>query len=308
MKKNYLPKLIIDTDPGHDDALAILLLELSKRFDILGLTTVAGNSTIQNVTNNARYILDLIGSKTAIYSGSDRPLKRKLITANVHGESGLNGALICKKEKLNNLAVDKIIQLVKENPNQVTILVLGPETNIAKAIKKEPEIVQLIKELVIMGGAIDSPGNKNRVAEFNIFVDPEAAQVVFDSGIKITLLPLDVCNEVVLAESDFKKIKGSSVYMPVMAMMKKYIKGIEKFEKTKGALVYDALAAYYLLNPRAFKIEKRDIRIETEGVLTRGMSVCDKRKWGERSPNVNLIVKLSSKKFIRDFVRTLKYN
>jgi inosine-uridine nucleoside N-ribohydrolase len=308
MKKNFLPKLIIDTDPGHDDALAIILIELSKKFNLMGLTTVAGNSSIQNVTNNARYILDLIGSKTAIYSGSARPLKRKLITANVHGESGLDGATITKREKLNNLAVDKIVQLVKENPSQVTILVLGPETNIARAIKKAPEIVKLIKELVIMGGAIDCPGNKNRVAEFNIFVDPEAAKIVFDSGMKITLVPLDVCNEVILTESDFKKLKGSNIYKPVMTMMKKYIKGIKKFENNKGALVYDALAAYYLINPGSFKTKKRDIRIETEGVLTRGMSVCDKRKWGEQSQNINLIVELEKKKFIKDFVRTLKNN
>lgn len=305
MKEEY-KKIIIDTDPGHDDALAILLLEKSETIDVEALTTVAGNSTIQNVTSNTRYILDLVDSKSPIYSGASRPLKRKLIKANVHGTNGLDGSNIVKKEKLNNLAVEKIIEIVKENPNQISILIIGPETNIAEALIREPKIKKLIKEFVIMGGAIDCPGNKNRVAEFNIFVDPESAEIVFSSGVKTTLIPLDVCNEVVLQEADFEKIKGSDLYKPIMSMMKKFIRGIEKFENLKGALVYDALAAYYLLNPSAFGIVKKDIRIETKGKLTRGMTVCDNRKWGNKKPNIELVTKIDSEKFIKDFIKILK--
>lgn len=306
MNKKENKKIIIDTDPGHDDALAILLLEKSKIIDIKAVTTVAGNSTIQNVTNNARYILDLVYSKAPIYSGASKPLKKKLIQANVHGSSGLDGVDIVKNEKLNNLAVEKIIKIIKENPNKISILIIGPETNIAGALIKEPNIKRLVKEFVIMGGAINCPGNKNRVAEFNIFVDPEAAEIVFNSGVKITLIPLDVCNQVVLQESDFQNLKGSNLYEPINSMMKKFIKRIQKFENFKGALVYDALAAYYLLNPNAFEIVKRDIRIETKGELTRGMTVCDNRNWGDKKNNVQLVTKIDTKIFISDFIKILK--
>jgi len=306
MKKEKYKKIIIDTDPGHDDALAILLLEKSNLFDICGVTTVAGNSVIKNVTNNARYILDLVNSSTPIYSGSQKPLKRKLIQANVHGKNGLDGVKICKQEKLNNLAVDKIIEIVRQNPKQISILIIGPATNIARALLKDPDVEKLVKEFIIMGGAINCPGNKNRVAEFNIFVDPESADIVFNSSVKKTLIPLDICNEVILFEKDFEKIKGSKIYEPIKLMMKSFIKGIEKFEKTKGALVYDALAAYYLINPSAYKTIKKDIRIETRGELTRGMTVCDKRSWGIKKPNINLVIELDKNKFIEDFIKILK--
>jgi inosine-uridine nucleoside N-ribohydrolase len=301
----YVERIIIDTDPGHDDALAILLSEKSDYIKIEAITTVAGNSTIQNVTNNARYILDLINSDAPIYSGSKKPLKRDLVLANVHGESGLDGANVIKKEKINNLAVSKIIEIITKNPKEISVLVIGPQTNIAKAIIREPKIAKLVKQFVIMGGAIECPGNKNRVAEFNIFVDPEAAEIIFNSGAEIILVPLDICNDVVLQEKDFQKITNKKISKPIMSMMKKYIIGIERFEKLKGALVYDALAAYYLINGNAYKTEKVDIRIETKGKLTRGMTVMDRRNWGDKIPNINLVTQIDTKKFIKDFIKIM---
>lgn len=302
MKKINKKPIIIDTDPGHDDALAIILLQKSGLVDIKAITTVAGNSTIQNVTNNARYILDLINSNAPVFSGSEKPLNRDLIVANVHGDSGLDGAVIAKEEPLNGLAVDKIIEIVRANPGKISVVVIGPETNIAKAILKEPNLPKLVKEFVIMGGAIDCPGNKNRTAEFNIFVDPEAAEIVFNSGAEITLVPLDICNDIVLTLKDFEGLKRGTLYKPIILMMKKFIKGITKFEKIKGALVYDALAAYYLINPSAYTLVKADIRIETKGEYTRGMSVMDKRIYGKKSYNVNLVTKIDQNRFRKDFV------
>lgn len=301
---NDKPILIIDTDPGHDDALAIMLLVKSGLFDIQAMTTVAGNSTLQNTTNNARYILDLLNSPIPLYSGSEKPLEKPLILANVHGKSGLDGANVVKKEKLNGLAVEKIIEIVRENPGKVSIVVLGPETNIGKAFLKDPELPTLIKQVVIMGGAIDVPGNKSRVAEFNFFVDPKAAQIVFNASVRKILIPLDVCNQIPLFLDDFKKIKGS-LRKPIISMMRRFIKGIEKFEKTKGALVYDALAAYYLINSSVYEIEEVDIRVETKGEYTGGMSVADRRGWGEKDPNVGLVKKIDRKVFVRDFIKIL---
>ena len=303
---NKMRKIIFDTDPGHDDALALMLLVKSSMFDIKSVTTVAGNAGIQEVTNNARFLLDLLKVNIPLFSGAMKPLKRDLIMANVHGKGGLAGADVKKKEKLNGLAVDKIIEIVRANPNEVSLVVVGPETNIAEAFLKDKELPSLVKEIVIMGGAIEVPGNKNRVAEFNIFVDPEAARIVFDADVRKILVPLDRCNEIPLFLKDFDRLEGSQLHKPVMAMMRHFIKGIAKFEGVEGALVYDALAAYYLVNPNAYKLEKMDVRIETEGELTRGMSVADRRTWGERKPNVEVVVDIDRDKFVEDFIETLK--
>ncbi len=297
--------IIIDTDPGHDDALAILLLEKSKMFDIKAITTVAGNSNIQNVTNNARYILDLIGSKTPLYSGSEKPLKRELIKAVVHGDSGLDGACIKVQENISDQAISKIISIVRENPGEVSIVVIGPETNIARAFISDPELPRLIKQLIIMGGAITVPGNKNRVAEFNIFVDPEAADIVFSSPVKKVMVPLDVCNDIILQMTDFERLKGSKLYEPLSKMMEKYIAGISAGEKVSGALMYDPLAAYYLINPAAYEIEQMDVKVETIGELTRGMTVADRRIWSDHESNVDVVTKIDAKSFIDDMLSIL---
>lgn len=299
-------KIIIDTDPGHDDALAIILLEKSGLFDIKAVTTVAGNSSIQNVTNNARYILNLVGAKTTLYSGADRPLKRDLIQAVVHGAGGLEGALIANIEPLSNDAVDRIISIVREYPNEISLVVIGPETNIAQAFVKDPELPLLIKELIIMGGAITVPGNKNRVAEFNIFVDPEAAEIVFSAPVRKILVPLDVCNGIILQMSDFELLEGTSIYKPLLAMMAKYIEGIKVGEKVSGALMYDVLAAYYLINPQVYTLKPMDIKIETLSELTRGMTVAERRVWGEKNCNVEVVVGIDDKAFVADFIKILR--
>lgn len=301
---NRKPIVIIDTDPGHDDAFAIMLLIRSGKAEVRAITTVAGNVDVQKTTDNTRFILDLIDSKIPIFSGSDKPLKKETVRANVHGVSGLAGAKVIKTEKLNGLAVDKIIEIVRANPKKVTLVTIGPETNIAKAFIKDKELPHLIKQIVIMGGTIDVPGNKSRVAEFNLFVDPEAAKIVFDAPVKKIMVPLDVCNVMPMFLEDFQKIKGN-LNKPILSMMKHFIKGIAKFENFKGALVYDALATYYLINPKAFDLKEMDICIETKGELTAGMSVADKRSWGDKKPNVEVITKIDRKSFIKDFIRIL---
>lgn len=307
MPLNEKKKIIIDTDPGHDDALAILLLEKSNIFDIQAITTVAGNSTIENVTNNARFILDLIGSQTPIYSGASKPIKKDLILANVHGQNGLAGVEILKQESLSGNAVDKIINIVRANPNQISILVIGPETNIAEAFLRDKELPKLIKELIIMGGAISVPGNKNRVAEFNIFVDPDAADIVFKADVRKIIIPLDICNEVYFSLDEFERLKGSALYDPIIKMMHPYIKGIQTFEKTTvGALMYDPLAAYYLINSAAYELAPMDVQIETLSELTRGMSVADRRTWGDKNINVEVAVSVDREAFAKEFFEILK--
>ncbi len=304
MRSRKIP-LIIDTDPGCDDALAIMLLEKSGAVDVLATTTVPGNNILQQVTNNARFILDLVKSRSPLYSGAEKPLKKELIISDIQGINGLGGVEVPSKVKLDGLAVDKIIEIVKKNPKKITILAIGPLTNIALAFKKDPSLPSLIKELVIMGGAITEPGNKSRVAEFNFFIDPDAAEIVFESSVKKVLIPLDLCMKIPLYLKDFQKLKNSNLYPIIYQMMKGYIEKTLEFENTKGAMMFDPLAAYYLLNPTAYRFEKMDIRVETKGELTRGMSVAERRNWGDRKPNVNVATNVNREDFVSDFLKYL---
>lgn len=298
----YSNKLLIDTDPGHDDALALLLMIKSSLFNIQAITIVAGNSTIDNCTRNAKFVLDLIDSKIPIYSGSEKPIQRELIQAVVHGTSGLAGADTSKtKFQLTNNAPNKIAEIARENPG-ITLLTLGPLSNIARALEIEPKLSELVDQVVMMGGAINVPGNKNRVAEFNMFVDPEAADIVFKSDLKKVLVPLDACNDVILYEDDFSKIENQKLLKVLMPMVEHYIEGIGNDEGTKGALVYDALAAYYLINSKAFTVKEMDILIETEGKYTFGMTVAEKRQNKITNLNTKVVTKVNKDKFVEDFV------
>jgi len=298
--------VIIDTDPGHDDALAIMLATKSGLFKIHAITTVAGNSTIENTTRNARYVLELLNltASIPIYSGSSVPLKQKLIKAVVHGSSGLDGINPKNKPKLTGDAVNRIIEIVNRNPNKILLIALGPLTNIAKAIIKKPSVMKNLKGMIIMGGAIKVPGNKNRVAEFNVFVDPDAADIVFRFPVKKTIVPLDACNQVKLNLDDFRKIKDESLRKPILKMMYPYIENIYKDEGVRTALMYDPLTIYSIINPLACHKKAYDIVVETKGEHTRGMTVVDLRL-GEGNPNTTVVERISESKFKKDFIGIL---
>ncbi len=302
------PELIIGTDPGHDDVLALLLMIKSGAFDVKAITTVAGNSTIENVTRNAAFTLDLVDRRDIpIFSGQEKPLQRDLVLAVVHGDSGLDGVdLSGTPFELTGNASQKITELIKKNPNEITLIALGALTNVARSFQQNPQLPSLLKQIVIMGGAINVPGNKNRVGEFNMVVDPEAADIVFRADVPKVLVPVDVCNDFPIPLENFQELQGSSLYVPIMSMMQKFIEGIENDEGTKGALVYDAIAAYYLLNPNAFTLEPMDIVIETKGEHTFGMTVVEKRKNKSMKPNVQVVTKIDKAAFIKDFFLTLK--
>lgn len=296
-------KYILDTDPGHDDSMAIMLA-IKAGLDISAITTVMGNSSIENTTRNARYILNLLDrNDIPVYSGASKPLEGKLVKAVVHGKSGLEGINPKNDSKLTNNAIEKILSIVKNNKD-VTIIAIGPLTNIAQAIRKDKKLMSKVKEIVIMGGAINVPGNKSRVAEFNIFTDPKAADIVFCFPVKKTLVPLDVCNKVKLSLKDFKKIKGD-LKKPVLSMSRPYISNIYKEEGTKAAFMYDPLTIYYLINPKAYLLKKVDILVETKGEITKGMTVADLRKRPERKNIVDVVTHIKEEDFKRDFINYL---
>ncbi|HUD44884.1 MAG TPA: nucleoside hydrolase [Patescibacteria group bacterium] len=300
-------KIIIDTDPGHDDAMAIMLAVKSGAFDILAITTVCGNSTIENTTRNARFVLQVLDREDIpVYSGANKPLKQDLIQAVVHGKTGLEGIDPTNEAKLTNNAVDKIIELIKKYPGEITLVTLAPLTNIAMAIQKDPKTMDKLKQIVTMGGAINVAGNKNRVAEFNVFVDPDAAKIVFDFPVKKTLVPLDACNHVQLTLKDFQSITNKNLQNILVKLVKPYIQNIAKDVGVHAALMYDPLTVYYLLDANACKRYDDNVLVETEGEITRGMTVIDKRSVkDDLKPNMTIVTHISQAKFRRTFINFL---
>lgn len=199
-----MQKIILDVDTGIDDALAIILATRLKNFDILGITTVAGNVRIEDSINNTLKVLELMGRvEIPVFRGASKPFAGDFKFGYVfHGEDGLaNTGLPEPRIKVQNeQALDFIIRTIKKNPGQITIVATAPLTNIAKAFKKEPDIIELIKELYIMGGAVNVKGNETKYAEFNFYNDPLAAGIILGSGAKIKIVPLDVTNKTIIKQ------------------------------------------------------------------------------------------------------------
>lgn len=290
-------KIIIDTDPGQDDAVAILLaLASPEEIDVLGLTVVAGNVPLKLTQKNARKVCELAGkSETLVFAGCNHPLVHPLVTAeHVHGENGLNGPDLPepKMPLQDQHAVDFIIEtLRREQPNSVTLCPLGPLTNIAMAFRKAPDIVGRVQEIVLMGGAYFEVGNITPAAEFNIYVDPEAAAVVFGAGVPMVVLPLDVTHKALVTPERNERFRslGTDVGIAVAEMTDFF----ERFDKEKygseGAPLHDPCVTAYLIQPELFSGRHINVEIETSSALTRGMTVAD--WWGvtDRKPNALFI-------------------
>ena len=298
-------KIIIDTDPGQDDAVAILLaLASPDEIEVLGITAVAGNVPLYLTEKNARIVCELAGRPDiGVYAGCARPLKRKLITAeHVHGKTGLDGPELPEpKIKLKEKhGVDFIIDTFMQEPkNSVSLCPLGPLTNIATAILKEPRITSRIKQIVLMGGAYFEVGNITPAAEFNIFVDPDAAKIVFASGIEIVVMPLDVTHKALVTtqrNEAFRQLK-TSVGVAVAEMTDFF----ERFDKEKyasaGAPLHDPCVTAYLIDPKIFSGRKINVEIETESELTLGMTVADWWRVTDREPNAFFVGDLDANKF-----------
>jgi len=298
-------KIIIDTDPGQDDAVAILLaLASPDEIEVLGITAVAGNVPLSLTEKNARIVCELAGRPDIpVYAGCDRPLKRKLVTAeHVHGKTGLDGPELPEpKIKLQEKhGVDFIIDTILQEPeNSISLCPLGPLTNIASAILKQPKIVSRIKKIVLMGGAYFEVGNITPTAEFNIFVDPDAAKIVFEAGIDMVVMPLDVTHKALVTEKRneaFRQLKS-----PVGIAVAEMTDFFERFDKEKygssGAPLHDPCVTAYLIDPKIFSGKNINVEIETKSELTLGMTVAD--WWGvtDRKANTFFVGDLDSDKF-----------
>jgi purine nucleosidase len=275
-------KIIIDTDPGQDDAAAIMLALGSPELEILGITTVAGNVPLPRTSTNARIILEFCGrTDIKVFAGADRPIARPLVTAeHVHGKTGLDGPELHEPQMSlqPQHAVDFIIETLKrEAAGTVTLCTLGPLTNIALALEKAPEIAGRVRELVMMGGGFFEGGNITPAAEFNIYVDPEAAAAVFKSGIPIVMMPLDVTHKVLTLKSRVEKLRAIG-NRPAKALVE-MLEFFERFDVEKygsdGGPLHDPTVIAYLLKPDLFSGRDCNVEVETASPLTAGMTVVD---------------------------------
>lgn len=300
-----MKKIIIDTDPGIDDAIALFLAIKSNSFDIKAITTVCGNSTISNVTKNAQYLLSELKSSIPVYSGARKPLQRRLIKATVHGASGLTGITLPNKVMLTGDAVNRIIEIINRFPNEITIIALGPLTNIALAIKQNPKTMLQAKEIIIMGGAVNVSGNMRGTSEFNMFVDPEAADIVFYFPIKKTLVPLDICNQISLSLDDFRSIKKNRIRQLVLKMIIPYMRNLKRIDNLDKILMYDPLTIYCSLFPNKIQTSLYDLKIITKNPKMRGMTVSPTEFLKPLRGKINVVTSLSKRDFINYLVKTL---
>ena len=298
-------KIIIDTDPGQDDAVAILLaLASPEEIEVLGITAVAGNVPLHLTEKNARIVCELAGRPDIlVFAGCDAPIKRKLVTAeHVHGKTGLDGPQLAepKMPLQDQHAVDFIIETIRTEPSgTVTLCPIGPLTNIAVAFERAPDIIARVQEIVLMGGAYFEVGNITPAAEFNIYVDPEAAKIVFGAGVPLVVMPLDVTHKALTTKPRIDAFRALKT--PVGDMVAAWTDFFERFDMEKygseGAPLHDPCTIAYLIAPHLFAGRHINVEIETESPLTLGMTVADWWRVTDRPANAMFMKDIAAEGF-----------
>jgi inosine-uridine nucleoside N-ribohydrolase len=306
-----MKRIILDCDPGVDDALAIIMALNSENLILEGITTVYGNSSVEQTTANVLKLMDYFGLNIPVAKGSDKPLKLERIDAkSVHGNDGLGDTNILSKsssKKLYGDAIQFILEKVKSGEVK-TIVATGPLTNIATAFQADKESMSLLDELVIMGGAIFQPGNIDRRSEFNFYADPHAADYVLQQPVKKILIPLDVTHQVILTPNHLRQMPDNKTTILVKAIVKKYQKYYIDFVGFDGNALHDPLAIGYSIDSSFVTTQYLDICVETEGKYTRGECVVEERSNINQDyvkPNVHVALKVSSDKFLEYFIKNV---
>jgi len=285
-------KLIIDTDPGVDDAIALLMVFQLPEFEVIGLTTIFGNVSTEDATQNALHLCEVAGfPDIPVAEGSPEPLKRgpPVIADFVHGSDGLGNTFPSppKNKKIDKNACEFLVDKVSEYPGEVTILALGPLTNIALALKKDRSFASNVKRIVILGGSFFASGNINPAAEANIYGDPEAADIVFTSEAEIVVVGLNVTTQVMLSDQDLCELRDSG------GRYGRYIYNISQFYKdwhvksddVHGIFLHDPTCFAALYKPQLFEFKRGAVRVETQGICT-GHTLMDLglKNWNSDNP------------------------
>lgn len=303
-----MKNIIIDCDPGHDDALAIMTAFASEQIHLLGITTIGGNNHLEKVTQNAKNILQFLHADIPLASGQEGPLVKQLqIAPEAHGDSGMDGPSFQKNHYplASKNAVTFMYEKIMRCPSLVTIVGIGPLTNIALLLKTFPEIKSKIEMISIMGGGI-SRGNYSPLAEFNIYVDPEAAEIVFQSGIPIVMAGLDVTEqaEITVAEIESLKNKGKASRL-AYELLDFYNKSGKKYG-FENSPIHDLCAVNYLLKADLFEGEYGDVHVITDDSSARGLTYFDQRRLHNTHPHVYILKKVNRKGFVSILIQSLE--
>jgi inosine-uridine nucleoside N-ribohydrolase len=292
--------ILIDCDPGQDDAIALLLAVASPEVELLGVTTVAGNQTLDKTTANALKVLELAGREDVrVAAGADRPLVGELVVADdAHGESGLDGPSLPspRTKPLQQHAVDFLAERILASNRPVTLVPLGPLTNVALLLVEHPDVARRLHRVVLMGGAIGE-GNQTPSAEFNIWIDPEAAFRVFQSGLDVTMVGLDVTHKALLTQAHVGRLAGrvGEMVAELLRFYGMFHRNVYGFE---GSPIHDAVAVAHVLDSALVATVERNVEIDTESELCRGRTVVDLWRRTTREPNVHVGVEIDSEGFL----------
>lgn len=305
-----MEKLILDCDPGHDDAIAILMAGLDESLELLGITTVAGNSYLENTTMNALKVVEMAGLDVAVYPGCSKPLLRDQIVApEIHGSSGLEGAELPEPERKpeEKHAVDFIAEMVRKHPGEINLVATGPLTNVALFIIRYPDLLGKLKRIVMMAGGI-AFGNVTPVAEFNVYADPEAANVVLRSSVEKVMAPLDVTHQAIMTAEEIQRLRdtGSHILQTLADLLEFFRSTYLSTFGIDGAVLHDPCAVMYLIDPSVFEWEDLYMEVELDGNLTYGQTVADIWKTMKMEPNVRVLKKINRDAFFNRLFRDLE--
>ena len=294
-------KIILDVDPGHDDAIALLVAAASPELELVGITTVAGNQTLEKTTLNARRVATVAGITAPLYAGLARPLVRDQVVApNIHGESGLDGPAFPTPtvEVQEEHAVDFIIRALDNAPGEITLVPTGPLTNIAAAFVRRPEVVGKVKEIILMGGSYGL-GNVTPAAEFNIFADPEAARVVFHSGAPLTMVGLDLTHQATATPDVLARVRALRTRVGDLAveLLTFFASTYHKVYGMEAPPVHDPCTVAKLIDPEVFTTRPAYVDVDTKSELDYGRTVCDFYGLTGHAPNAQVAIKLNRERF-----------
>ena len=304
-------KILFDTDPGIDDACAILLALASPELSVKGLSVVHGNCSLQQATRNALSVLELArASHIPVAVGCELPLVQpSLLAPETHGDSGLGYAKLPEPRAQPTVqhGSDFLIDTILSSPGEVTLLAIGPLTNVALAIRKEPRIVNAVKDVIVMGGAIRYEGNTTALAEFNTYVDPHAAHIVYHSGMPITLVPLDVTYQCVLTSDDVKRIR--TVDSPVTKFIEEstnfYMEFHDSYQGIQGCVINDPLALALTFAPELCTYQELFVDVDISSGISLGKTIGDFYNYGKHQPNMKVALGVKPREFMELFVERI---
>lgn len=305
-------KILIDTDPGIDDACAILLALASPEVFLEGLSIVHGNCSLEQATRNALSVLELANAgHIPVAKGCDLPLVQpSLLAPETHGDTGLGYAKLPepRARPIRQHAIDFLIEKILSSPGQITLVAIGPLTNVALAIRQEPRLFEAIGELIIMGGAIRYEGNTTALAEFNTYVDPHAAHIVYHAGIPITLVPLDVTYQCVLTPGDVQHLQkiDSPITKFVADATRFYMEFHDEYQKIEGCVINDPLALALTFAPSLCTYQELPVDVDIWSGISMGKTIGDFYNYGKKPANMKVAVGVRARDFVDLFIERIE--